>query len=426
MTLRLIHWSASPVGVSRVQRRNFINVQLDAIGIGLANAASPFLPVFLTKLGGTNFQIGLLTAMPAVTGLLLSIAVGVYLQNHHNLISWFSWSRLLSISGYALTGLAAFVVPRDHLVTVVLIIWGLITFPQTVISVAFTVVMNAVAGPANRYELMSRRWSILGFVTAIVVMLVGQVLDRISFPLNYQFVFLGLSFGGLISFFFSHHIKLPETELEEDRPGTNLSQRFRHYKELVFSHTDFLRFTAKQFVFLSGTMLSVPLFPLYFVRVVNASNAWIGIINTSQTAVLLVGYFLWTRGSKLRGSRFVLLWTTLGLSFYPALVAATQQVMLIAILAGIAGIFQAGLNLVFFDELMKTVPPKQSATFVSIAQSLQYLPAILAPLFGTLLANQIGIGGALFVSGALRLLGFILFASGKNETAPSRELSPSS
>jgi MFS family permease len=195
---------------------------------------------------------------------------------------------------------------------------------------------------------------------------------------------------------------------------------------LLLGHADFLRFTAKQFVFLSGTMLSVPLFPLYFVRVVNASNAWIGIINTAQTAVLLIGYFLWTRGSKLRGSRFVLLWTTLGLAFYPALVAATQQVFLIAILAGIAGIFQAGVNLVFFDELMKTVPPKQSATFVSIAQSLQYLPAIVAPLFGSLLANWIGIGGALLVSAGLRLLGFILFASGKPETAPSRELSPSS
>jgi hypothetical protein len=426
MNVRHFHWSAAPVGVNRVQKANFINVQLDAIGIGLANAAIPFLPVFLTKLGGSNFQIGLLTAMPAVTGLFLSIAVGGYLQNHRNLISWYSWSRLLSISGYTLTGLAAFFVPKEYLVSVVLLIWGLVTLPQTVVSVSFSVVMNAVAGPANRYELMSRRWSILGLVTAVIVMLVGQVLDQIGFPLNYQFVFIALSVGGLISYYFSIRIKLPETELEEDHTGTTLSQRYAHYKDLLLGHADFLRFTAKQFVFLSGTMLSVPLFPLYFVRVVNASNAWIGIINTAQTAVLLIGYFLWTRGSKLRGSRFVLLWTTLGLAFYPALVAATQQVFLIAILAGIAGIFQAGVNLVFFDELMKTVPPKQSATFVSIAQSLQYLPAIVAPLFGSLLANWIGIGGALLVSAGLRLLGFILFASGKPETAPSRELSPSS
>jgi MFS family permease len=151
------------------------------------------------------------------------------------------------------------------------------------------------------------------------------------------------------------------------------------------------------------------------VREVEASNAWIGIINTAQTAVLLVGYFLWTRTSRLRGSRFVLLWTTFVMSLYPALVAATQRVELIALYAGLAGIFQAGVDLVFFDELMKTVPVQYSATFVSLAQSLQYLSAVLAPLVGTALAGVIGLGGALLVSAALRLLGFVMFAFWQGE-----------
>jgi MFS family permease len=58
---------------------------------------------------------------------------------------------------------------------------------------------------------------------------------------------------------------------------------------------------------------------------------------------------------------------------------------------------------------MKTVPAEYSATFVSLAQSLQYLSAILAPLVGTWLADTIGLGGALLVSAGLRLLGFLLF-----------------
>jgi predicted MFS family arabinose efflux permease len=77
--------------------------------------------------------------------------------------------------------------------------------------------------------------------------------------------------------------------------------------------------------------------------------------------------------------------------------------------AGLAGFFQAGIDLVFFDELMKTVPPEYSATFVSLAQSIQYLSAILAPLLGATLADSIGLGPALLVSAGLRLLGFLLF-----------------
>jgi MFS family permease len=72
-------------------------------------------------------------------------------------------------------------------------------------------------------------------------------------------------------------------------------------------------------------------------------------------------------------------------------------------------LFQAGLDLVFFDELMKTVPAEYSATFVSIAQSVQYLSTILAPLIGTWVAGYIGLSGALWLSAGLRLLGFLLF-----------------
>lgn len=407
---KLIKLTSAPVGVSPVQRRNFINVQIDAIGIGLASAAAPFLPVFLTRMGASNFQVGLLTSMPALTGLVMALFVGRFLQARPRIVPWFSSARLMVVSSYALTGLVTLLIPASQRVNAVLLIWAVATLPQTILAVSFSVVMNAVAGPKHRYELMSRRWSILGLTTAITVAIVGQVLDNLDFPINYQLVFIGLSAGGLISYYFSSHIELPERIPPVQVPGVSWRERFREYAELVLKEKDFVRFVIQRFVFLSGTMLSVPLFPLYYVRQVDASDAWIGFINTSQAAVLLIGYFIWTRTSRLRGSRFVILWTTFGLAFYPALVASTQRVELIAIIAGLAAIFQAGLDLVFFDELMRTVPEEYSAVFVSLAQSIQHLSAVLAPLLGTWIANHIGLAGALLVSSGIRLTGFALFA----------------
>ena len=171
----------------------------------------------------------------------------------------------------------------------------------------------------------------------------------------------------------------------------------------------FVDFTLKRFVYLFGITLATPLFPLYFVRELNASDAWIGFVYTAQTAVLVVGYFFWTRQSRKRGSRFVLLATTFSVALYPGLVALTNNQSLIFILASVAGIFQAGIDLVFFDELMKTIPPKYSPTFVSLAQSITYLAAILAPLVGTYLSERIGITGALLFSTVICFIGFILF-----------------
>jgi MFS family permease len=409
--LRRARSSLAPPGVSPVQKRNFINVQIDAIGIGLANAASPFLPVFLTRLGATNNQIGLLTSLPGITGLILALPVGRFLQRQRNIVPWFSGSRLLVISAYALTGLAAFFVPQQYQVTAILAIWALATLPQTALAVCFSVVMNAVAGPQHRYDLMSRRWSILGVTTALTAAVAGQVLVKLDFPINYELVFIALSVGGLISYVFSRRIVLPDAEPPEAVVAKkSIREATRSYAGLILRQPEFTRFSVKRYIFIFGTLIATPIFPLYYVREVNANDAWIGLISTAQTAVLVFGYFFWTRAYRARGSRFVLLWTTLGLALYPALVAATQQVQIIVVLAGIAGIFQAGTDLVFFDELMKTVPVEYSATFVSFSQGLQYSAAIVAPLIGTWLSASIGLGGVLMVSAGVRLIGFVLFA----------------
>jgi MFS family permease len=399
------------------QKQNFRTVQIDAIGVGLASAAGPFLPVFLTRLGATAIQVGLLTTMPGITGLLFALPVGNFLQTRKNVVPWFSLARLMVLSAYAATGLVSFFLPDEYVVVAVLAIWALVTLPQTMVAVAFSVVMNAVAGPQRRYELMSRRWSTLGLTSAITVAIAGQVLDWIGFPINYQIVFLALSVGGLISYYFSSRIKIPDTEASPALHGHSAMQNIREYIGLVRSEPEFVTFSLKRFVFLFGVTLAAPIFPLYLVREVQASDAWIGFISTAQTAIMLFGYYIWTRQSRIHGSRFVLLATTLGTALYPALVASTQRVEIIVIFAAMVGIFQAGLDLVFFDELMKTVPVKYSATFVSLAQSMQHLSTIVSPLVGTWIATQFSLTAALLTSAAIRLIGFVLFFS---QSAPKK------
>jgi hypothetical protein len=404
--LHLFRWSWAPPEITGTQRQNFKYVQIDGIAIGLANAASPFLSVFLARLGATNLQVSLLTSMPGATGILLAIFIGHFLQKRRNIVPWFSASRLAVVSSYAATGLVPFVLPRAYVVPAILAILAVATLPQTSLAVCFSVVMNAVAGPSYRYDLMSRRWSILGLATAISVALVGEVLDAIRFPLNYQVVFLALSVGGLLSYYFSSRISLPD----QVPPPATAETGVHGYLKLIRSSPSFLDFIARRFVFQFGMLLVIPLFTLYYVRSVQADDAWIGYINMAQTLTLLVGYFLWPRQSRKRGSRFVLLVTTLGLSLYPLLVAATYQVVLITLFAALSGIFQAGIDLVFFDELMKTVPVEYSATFVSFSQSLTYLATVIAPLAGAWLSNQLGLQWALVIGAAIRMAGFALFA----------------
>ncbi len=394
---------------NEIQKRNFRYVQIDAIGVSISNVAAPFLPVFLTRLGASNFQVGLLTSMPGITGLVLAIIVGRFLQTRSNIIPWYSLSRLLVISCYALTGLFTFLLSKEYAVIATLVIWAFATLPQTALAVAFSVVMNSVAGPDGRYALLSRRWAIFGLTSVVMTFLVTRTINLVAFPRNYELMFFGLSVGGLISYYFSNQIKLPIQTPPVLAPSSSVWDSARNYFSLIRGAPAFTSFATKKFVYFSAVTLSTPIMPLFLVREVKATDAQIGTITMAMTLVMLAGYFIWPRASRKYGGRFVLLATTFGMIFYPALTASTPQVPLIIVYAAIAGLFQAGLDLVFFDELMKTVPPEYSATFVSLAQSMQYLSAIVAPLIGTWLADYIGLGGALWVSAGLRLVGFLLF-----------------
>lgn len=392
-----------------IQKQNFRYVQIDGIGVSIANVAAPFLPVFLTRLGASNFQIALLTSMPGVTGLFLAILVGRFLQSRKNIVPWYSLSRLLVISCYALTGVLTFALPSQYTIPAALAIWAFATLPQTALAVAFSVVMNAIAGPEGRYALLSRRWTIFGLTTVAMTFFVTSIIDLMEFPVNYAAMFLGLSLGGLLSYYFSRKIILPDQARRTDGSSSSALGSVRNYFSLIRGAPAFASFALKKFVYYSALTLSQPIMPLFFVREVKATDSQIGAIAISMNLVMLVGYALWTFVSRKYGGRVVLLATTCGIILYPALTAATPQVSFIIIYAAIAGLFQAGLDLAFFDELMKTVPTEYSATFVSLIQSMQYLSAIVAPLLGTWLADYIGLGGALWVSAGLRLIGFLLF-----------------
>lgn len=394
-----------------LQQRNIRNVLIDGIGVGLVSGVATFLSVFLVRLGASSFMVGLLTSMPALTGMLLALSIGRLLERQRNIVPWYSRARVLVLGSYALAGLVPFVVPAGQVPIVIIAIWAIATVPQAIVNVAFTVVMGAVAGPDRRYYLMSRRWSILGLTTATTVALAGWALEQIRFPLNYQVVLIGSFAGGLLSFIFSSQISIPDNQPAEIAEQTRHSRRERLREGLAAlrENATFSRFLISQFVFRCGLTMSLPIFPLYWVRELHATDTWIGLINTVNSGVLLVAYFIWSAVSRQRGATLVLRVCGFGLVLYPLLAGLTRSVAPQPFYAGIGGIFGAGIDLVLFDILLRTCPPRHNASYIALYQLTTYIATFFAPMLGTTLADSFGAAPALFVATGLRLLGAILF-----------------
>src|SRR4029077_9546293 len=126
-----------------------------------------------------------------------------------NIIPWYSRGRLGGQLGYVAIASVSFALPPELVVPGVLAVWAVVTVFSAVTSVSFAVVMDATAGNRGRYELMSRRWSILGLMSALSLVLVGQALGWFPFPTNYQLIFAGLGLLGLFAFRYARAIRVP-------------------------------------------------------------------------------------------------------------------------------------------------------------------------------------------------------------------------
>jgi hypothetical protein len=401
-----LRWFVRPTDVSD---RNIRNVLIDGIGVGIVSGVGTFLSVFLTRLNASSLLVGLLTSLPALTGVLLAVPVGSFLERQRNIVPWYSRARVWVLGSYALFGVLPFLLPQSAVPIAVIAIWALVTIPSTIVNVAFTLVMSGVAGPSRRMYLMSRRWSTLGVTTSLTVVLVGLALERISFPLNYQVIFIASFAGGVLSYMFSRAIVLPDNTTAALRHQQGLGARLREGWQGLLATPAFARFVGCSFVFRCGIAMALPLFPLYWVRNLHASDSQIGFISTVNSGVLLIAYFAWASWARRYGPGRVLLLTSAGMALYPLATALTPVVAPLVLYAGIAGFCAAGNDLVNFDLLLSTCPSEHQATYVGFYQTTQNLALFLMPLFGTLLADAIGLSAALIVAALLRFAGALLF-----------------
>jgi len=410
--VRRLRLRSQTVGLTRVQRRNFLYTQLDAVGVGLVMSVSPFVSVFLTRLGATNRQVGLLSAVPGIAGLFLGLVMGGVLQRRRRIVPIYALARFLRLIIYAGVGLSSLLFPPEAAIYAILAVMLVTNIPQSLITVAFSILMNQVSGPNHRFALLSRRWATIAVVGVVMTLVVGQLLDRVPFPLNYEITFIGLAVAGSItSYLFAGRISVPDAVPPDretvDRP---VMVRLRETARLLWAEKAYVSIVSKRLVYIMGSHLVMPLFTLYYVRELGATDAQISLITTSQRLASVAGFYLWPRVRKQRGTRVVMVITTLAMSLYPMLTAATNRVGTMILLAGVASVFQSGIRLAFFDRLMASVPEEGGAIFVAVSQTLQHVESIVGPLISTWLADFIGLGGALVLGACFRFAGFVLFA----------------
>lgn len=386
-----------------VESQNVYCLYQDIAWYGFLFAAiQAFLPVYAIRLGGSDMHVGLITALPALILMILSMP-GSQLVEHRNPLTMLIITAIIQRSGYLIIALVPFFFATNSADAVVALV-GLLTIPLAIAAVAFTAMFARAVKPEHRAHVVSIRNVWLGITMTAMTLIGGRFLDLVVFPLNFQILFAFACAASMVSAYYLTRIRLPDAPT----PQQHIHVSARAMLAMIIADRAFMRYTITLFIFHWGLFFAVPLFSIYWVRNLGASDGWIGVINMVMNATTIICYPLWGRLAARRGNRRVLVWTTLGLAAIPPLTAFAPSVEWILVVSVIGGIASSGFTLAFFNGFLEVCPEQNRATFIGAFNALINVTIFIGPILSTALAAVISIQALLIVSGVLRLGGALL------------------
>lgn len=414
-------------------RANFRHLYADVSWFGLlAGSTMSFLAVFAARQGATGFEVSLLTAGPAVVNLLFSLQAGHWLEGRPLVRVTYLSSVITRLGFVALIPLPWFLAARGQ-VWASIWITLVMSIPATLLAIAFNALFADAVPPDWRSQVVNRRNALLALSTILSSLLCGVLLDNIQFPLNYQIIFGLGAVGALMSSYHLARLRMPSEppvrigRLLQDlaRPGLlHFPDGIRWPVGLRFLtrsggkpllRLDILRGSfgssmAAYFFFYACQYAGIPIFPIYYVRMLNLTDGEISLGTAAFYLTVLLASIGMSQMSRRWSHRQTLISGALMFGIYPLLLALAHGVTLYlaaSLLGGIAwAITFAGL----VNRLMERVPADQRPVYMAFHNLALNLGILGGSLAGPLLAGWTGLRPAMLGVASLRLLAGILLA----------------
>jgi len=395
-----------------VEERNVLCLYATTAMMGIEQAGiMTYLPVFLARLDASAKQIGLLTSIPAIVSMIVLIPAGLLAERFPDQVRLRGWTAFLWRTSFLLLSVAPWVFATSAIPSIAIVLWSFRALGLAVSNSAWMTVMTDAIPARQRPRANSIRWAMLSIVSAVLAAAFGAMLDIIAFPLNYQILFIISFAGGLLNLYFFSRIQVPplQTKPKEEWHIGNLGQGIRSYFSSITECREFVRFLLATTAFRVAFSMSIPLFSLYWVNELRATDSWIGLRGTAGYAALVIGYLMWGRMAHRVKHRRVLLISVLLYGLYPistALIPSAPWLLPVAVIWGIA---LSGVDMGLFDLMLAAAPKDKMPRLSSVLFLVSSAAAFVGPMLGVMLSNATSVRTALLVIGAIQLLSTLTF-----------------
>ena len=402
-----------------------IDAMLSNVAVGMV---TPFIPVFAIALGGSNTEVGLLTAVPAFINMLMYLPAASFVERGGSRLK--ITIRTVFIARLLYLAMAAIpFVPWPQYRTAMLIgILGVQTIPNVIVAVAWTALLGDMFPQEERAHLFAMRNMYSAFVALLSSLAAGVLLDRIAYPANYVALFSISFVTGMAALHYCG--KLVEGPIRP-RPTCrrSVAERLRQPFADPMCGRKFSVFAISAALLHLGINIAVPAYSIYHVRTLHLSNSVIGTLSLAAGLTTVLAYPVWGRVSRRAGHSVVYLLSILAYAPFPALYGMHGSVTYLLALQAAIGFFNAGFALTILNLTLQHVNPEDSANGIAVFNMLINSTGVLGPPLAAFVVSRYGVTSAFVLSTIVRAVGCIVYigASGIGDTLVQlhKTLSPS-
>ncbi len=377
-------------------------------------SATTFNAAFAIRLGASNTTVSLLSSLPSLLAVLVAIPAGQFLNSRRRSKPWLLWSLAIYRAGFLLVVLAPTVrllnIPSGTLVVLAIVF---ITIPAHFFNVGFIPLLAEVIPEKKRAGVFAWRSIISNATVSACGLLFGVWLDRATFPHNYQLMYL---FGIACSFLSVYYLikiqvpDLPVLQHPAEATGAPAQKQWSFISDAFQKHHGFMRITLNTLLYAVGLWAISPIYTLYFIRTLGASNGWLGLLGSISSLSTIFGFAFWKWLMERWGESKTLKRTIVLAGVYPILVGLFPSLTLIPFAVALNGLLSPGISLSHTNTLMKVIPAENRPGYYALYMTIANIGAFVTPFIGIALANRFGFIPILIAGGVISVLGSSSFS----------------
>ncbi|MER2155839.1 MAG: MFS transporter [Solibacillus sp.] len=366
------------------------------------NTSNSYIPIFaMTILGATNYQVGLISSLPPLITLLMTLPAAILLNRA------FEQKRLVAFSVLAARFvflLIAFIsyVPGSFGSWMLLGLIAAMSVPNTMANMGWQSFIGNIIEETRRAQFFSDRNRLLTVVGLFVTLTIGIVMkDMTANRIAYQILFMFTFVVGVVELYFL---------LKHDEPARELSvEKKRAMDWSIFKNNKYVLFLIVALVFNFGWQMAWGVFNIYNVRYAEATIFWISMFNVANMIAQIFSFSLWRKWSQKYGNMSVFVWVAFGMSTAPLLMVLSTNLYYLVAMSFLSGLFVSGTVLILFNLLLENSPQEVRTYCITTYNVLLAVIAFSSPQIGIWLLETYSMETAMYLSTAVRFFAAVGF-----------------